>query len=781
MKKFTLFICLLFTFAFLSAQETPPNYARVKIYASTQEDINALLQKGVCLENLEIRKGVFIIGEFSDLEMEKIRDTQIPFEILIENMSEYYVKQNAGYSMERLNEEMRKKSKTFKGNRTPANFRLGYTMGGYLTLYEILTELDKMRTLFPHLISEKIALPEQTVEERNIYWVRISNNPDIDQEKPRVLYTALTHAREVAGMQQMIYQMWDLLEKYGEDPEITYYIDNLELYFMPCVNPDGYEFNRRIEPYGGGMWRKNRKANGDGSHGIDLNRNWDYTWGYNDMGSSPDPNSEIYRGTAPFSEAETQALKGFCESRKIVLCLNNHTCGNYLIYPFGHINAVPPEHPIYKAYAERLTSENNYVYGTCYEVLGYFSNGDSDDWMYGGLDEIIFAFTPEAGNASEGFWPAASRIEEICAGHVVMNKYLMRFALPYAEIEDKSETFFQSLNNTFKFELFSLGQAQNANFSVTITPVSDNIQSVETTPLRFENVNLLDKRNGELSLILKSDIASGDEVVFDICVNNGAFTHKYRFTKMFGVLEKLIDDDCSTMNNWVSSTWNTTDSKYVSSPRAIADSPNGNYESNANTIIYSKNSYNLTNAFVAFVEFEAQWEIEAERDYVQFVVSEDNGITWIPQQGKYTKLGGRFQDRNKPLYDGNQYSWVRESIDLKDYIGKNIRVGFRLISDEHVNKDGFYFDDFTLNVIRSASDTPNPLGFTASYNATTRTITISKVENPGSFSLFSLDGKLLNSFDIHGKSHELNVSNLQTGVYFLRANSGKKALKIVVY
>jgi hypothetical protein len=249
---------------------------------------------------------------------------------------------------------------------------------------------------------------------------------------------------------------------------------------------------------------------------------------------------------------------------------------------------------------------------------------------------------------------------------------------------------------------------------------------------------------------------------------------------MFGVLEKLIDDDCSTMGNWVSSTWNTSDSKHVSPPRCIADSPDGNYQNNANTIIYSKNRYSLANMLVAFVEFEAQWEIEAEHDYVQFVVSTDNGATWVPQHGKYTKLGGRLQDYNKPLYDGNQYSWVRESIDLKDYIGKNIKVGFRLISDAYVNKDGFFFFFFTLSVVRSEADAPNELGFTASYDPTTRTITISMVKNPGSFSLFSLDGKLLNSFDVRDKSYELNVSNLQSGVYFLKTAFGK-AKKIVIY
>jgi murein tripeptide amidase MpaA len=781
MKKITLLLCFLLVFGFSFAQEKQVNYARVKIFVSEQEHLNALLQKGVCLENIEIKQGVYIIGEFSDFEMEKIKETQIPFEILIENMLEHYVRQNDGYSIERLNEEMRKGAKSFKGNRTPANFRLG-SMGGYFTLAEIVTELDEMRAKYPRLISARTAFPEQTVEGRNIYWVRISNNPNVDQEKPRVLYTALTHAREPAGMHQMIYQMWDLLEKYGEDPEITYYIDNLEIYFIPCLNPDGYEYNRQIAPNSGGMWRKNRKVNTGGSRGVDLNRNFGYKWGHDNVGSSQRGEDETYRGTAPFSEIETQVIKNFCESREITLCLNNHTHGNYLIYPYGYVNAEPPESPIYSAYAKRLTSENNYAFGTCYQVLGYITNGDADDWMHGDQEtkNRIFALTPEAGNRSEGFWPPMNRIEEICAGHVTMNKYMMRFALPYAEIEDKTGVSFQSLDDIFVFEIFSLGQGENVNFSVTIEPVSDNIQLVQATPFVFQNINILERKQGELSIAFEPDINSGDEVIFDVCVNNGTFTHKYRFTKIFGPVEKLINDDCETMSNWVSSTWGVTTLKYVSPKHSIADSPYGDYSSNTNATIYSKNSYDLSNAIAAFIEFDAQWDIEIERDYVQFIVSENNGATWTPQAGKYTKPGSRFQDEGKPVYDGLQNSWVRETIDLMAYKGKNIKVGFRLISDEYVNKDGFYFDNFELNVVRGAPKLPNGNNFTAQYIANTKKVIIYHVDKATSFSLFNVEGKLLKSFDVNNKRYEFDVSQLQTGVYFLRTNS-REVQKILVY
>ena len=60
-------------------------------------------------------------------------------------------------------------------------------------------------------------------------------------------------------METVIYFMDYLLENYGKDPEVTYLVNNRELYFVPVVNPDGYVYNEQISPDGGGLWRKNQK------------------------------------------------------------------------------------------------------------------------------------------------------------------------------------------------------------------------------------------------------------------------------------------------------------------------------------------------------------------------------------------------------------------------------------------------------------------------------------------------------------------------------------------
>ena len=60
-------------------------------------------------------------------------------------------------------------------------------------------------------------------------------------------------------METVIYFMYYLLENYGKDPEVTYLVNNRELYFIPVINPDGYAYNQQISPEGGGDWRKKQK------------------------------------------------------------------------------------------------------------------------------------------------------------------------------------------------------------------------------------------------------------------------------------------------------------------------------------------------------------------------------------------------------------------------------------------------------------------------------------------------------------------------------------------
>ena len=209
------------------------------------------------------------------------------------------------------------------------------SMGGFYTFDEVVAELDAMRALYPDLVSEKVSIG-QSLEGRDVWAVRISDNPDVDENEPEALYTALHHAREPQSMATVVYFMYHLLENYGVDDEVTDLVDGIEFYFVPVLNPDGYVYNETTNADGGGLWRKNRRDNGDGTFGVDLNRNYGYLWGLDDQGSSPFPGDQTYRGTGAFSEPEIAALRDFAEAHAFRTALNYHSRGEEYIYPWGY-------------------------------------------------------------------------------------------------------------------------------------------------------------------------------------------------------------------------------------------------------------------------------------------------------------------------------------------------------------------------------------------------------------------------------------------------------------
>ena len=248
---------------------------------------------------------------------------------------------------------MKKESRT-------SGFGFG-SMSGFYTFNEIIAQLDTMRLLDPNLITEKDSIGS-SIEGRAIWAVKISDNPEIDESEPQLFYNSLVHGREPAGMMSVIYFMYYLLENYGSDPEVTYLVDNREFYFVPVINPDGYVYNQQTNPNGGGMWRKNRRATGGGLFGVDICRNYDYKWGLNNIGSTPNNSDgdEMFRGIAPFSEPETQAIRDFCVDHNFKVCNNFHSYGDIVYAPWGYNLKQTPDSLIFNNTIWLATQLNNY-------------------------------------------------------------------------------------------------------------------------------------------------------------------------------------------------------------------------------------------------------------------------------------------------------------------------------------------------------------------------------------------------------------------------------------
>ena len=300
-------------------------------------------------------------------------------------------------------------------------------MGGYLTLDEINAKIDSLVALHPGIVSTKVNIGN-TVQLRPMWAIKISDNPNVDESEPRVLYTAAIHAREVITP-KIIFNFIDyLVNNYGTDTAVTNLVDNRELWFVPCVNPDGYRYNQTTNPGGGGMWRKNRQENSDFTYGVDLNRNFGYQWGIDNVGSSPSGSAETFRGESAFSEPETQHMRDFITAKDFRITLYFHSYSNLILWPWGYVREYTADEEIFQQMGDSMTQFNGYAPGPGWSL--YLTNGDSDDWGYGEQSSKTknFAFTIECGNGSDGFWPQLSRVPQLVSENLGPCLFLARIA-----------------------------------------------------------------------------------------------------------------------------------------------------------------------------------------------------------------------------------------------------------------------------------------------------------------------------------------------------------------
>ena len=689
---------LLFLLAFAHMHAQQPVYSRVKVH--TDDAAHSLRQLGAL--GIAVDHGAFtgdaFISELSSSEIDRARAAGFTCDVLIDDVTAHFKEQNANGAPA----EPRATGWLCNGPRTfatPANFQLG-SMGGYLTWTEMLANLDAMAAAYPTLISARQSIGT-SIEGRSLDFVRISNAPDVDQDKPEVFYNADHHAREPGAISQLIFYMWYLLENYGTDPEVTHLVNTREMYFVPCVNPDGYVYNESIEPDGGGMWRKNRRDNGDGTFGVDLNRNYDWAWGQDDVGSSPDPASDVYRGAAPFSEPETQAIRDFCIAHEFRAVLNYHTYHNLLIHPWCSVpDLVTIDSTLFEEHARLLTRNNGYAHGTTNQTLFYLVNGGSDDWMYGEqtLKGKSLAMTPEVGNLDDGFWPPDWRIEQLCKDNVDQNLLQAHLVGAYARLVDRSAPVFSNETVEVPFDIQRLG-LDTGTYTVSIEPLLNVLSA--GAPVVFTGMDTLEVRTDSISLQLVPGLADGDVVRFVLAVNNGGFVVRDTIDRTFGAAVIAFADAGSSLANWGTVDWGTTTDQWVSPPTSITDSPSGDYTAFTVNALTLDDPIDLTAATSATLTFMARWNMIRYLDQMQVRASTDNFSSSTALCGLYTHPGSEYQDYGGPVFDGQQYEWVKEEMSLNDFIGESLKLRLVLSSTSDEVRDGYYIDD--LEVITTTS------------------------------------------------------------------------------
>ncbi|TXB68384.1 M14 family zinc carboxypeptidase [Phaeodactylibacter luteus] len=695
MRSFLLPLLCSFALTSLFAQDI---YHRVRVDLS-QHSLQELARLGLETDHGHYVAGAYFVNDFSEAEVQLIDEAGLPYRIAIPDVAQWYASQPE--ALETRNGCSPEDGSLFPYE-TPENYVPG-SMGGYFTYAEMLSELGRMAELFPHLISPVAPIDTFLSHEgRPIYWLRLSDNPNMEEPgEPKVLYTALHHAREPNSLSQMIFQLWYMLEHYETDPEIRYLIDHTDLYFIPCINPDGYLFNEQTNPNGGGLWRKNRRIIDGFPSGVDLNRNYGFEWGFDNNGSSPSPNSQVYRGPAPFSEPETQAVKAFCERHDFKIILNYHSFGNLLIHPWGYNDTPTLEDELFKGMGSIMNRQNSFLLGTGTETVGYVVNGGSDDWMYGDTEnrEKAYSYTPEVGPESFGFWPPESAIDELNKSCLWQNLATAHLVHYFIDVKEESPEILPAQSGllTLHLQRFGLGEG---SAMLSVTSASPGLE-VDAPAINLD-LELLASLDYEFAWQFTPGEGLVQDARFAIAIDYGDYVYRDTLDKKYihGTETVIFQDPVnSSSNNWqVTSGWGITSEDFVSPPTAFTDSPGGNYPSNAFSIMTLSNPVNLSGVEGErlLLRFYAKWAIEQGYDYAQVQASTD-GNNWTALCGKYTVPGnGGFQPLEQ-VYEGIQEDWVQEEIDLTGYLGAEaLQIRFLLRADNFIELDGYYFDDFEL-------------------------------------------------------------------------------------
>jgi len=363
----------------------------------------------------------------------------------------------------------------------------------------------------------------------------------------------------------------------------------------------------------------------------------------------------------------------------------------------------------------------------------------------------------------------------------------------YAVVKDMSLMVNDQVDGYAKFQIKRLGLTEAGTFTVSIQPLDANIVEFGT-PLVFTDLELLETRFDSISYLLDAGIESGTEYRYLLSVNNDGVIDSDTITKIYGSEVVIFYDDCETMDNWTSNKWANTTEDFVSPENSITDSPGGDYQEAETNIIELDTIIDLTNANMAFLKFWTKWEIEEGYDYAQLLIKDTDVGNWTPLTGRFTSLGNGYQDLGKPVYDGFK-GWVKEEIDLTDFAGKKVKFRFLLRSDNYVNEDGYYYDDFTVSVVSALTgiELPEEIGglfISSAYPNPTNDVFSLQYElekNEGAkVELFNAVGSLISTTFIDDRKGVLSINlNAQpNGVYYYRLSNGtrqSKTLKIIKF
>ena len=229
----------------------------------------------------------------------------------------------------------------------------------------------------------------------------------------------------------------------------------------------------------------------------------------------------------------------------------------------------------------------------------------------------------------------------------------------------------------------------------------------------------------------------------------------------------------------------------------------GNHPDKTIGYLYS-NCYDLSVIANPKIKFQMAFDIENEWDYLTFEYSLDKGQTWTilgnatdnnwynssaltDSTGGATLPGKQWtgEGENNHILGGTNATLREYSYDLTALTAEtSIIFRFKFLADDQVNEEGVVIDDFGLEgTVLSVDSTELQNNFIVFPNPSNGTFNLSwSIPGDADVTVYNYLGKqVLKNKNIKRTTHSIDLSNMSSGLYFIKVNiDGKQATKKVI-
>ncbi|WP_339633972.1 M14 family zinc carboxypeptidase [Bizionia echini] len=214
-------------------------------------------------------------------------------------------------------------------SRTSSRATLTFPVNTYPTYAEYAAQMQDFEDDYPGLV-EKLSIGTTGQGDKELLFVKISDNVSTDEQEPKIMLTSSMHGDEIAGYPMMLSLINYILTVYGDTghpdhARVKNLVENAEIWINPSANPDGTYNNSATNTSVAGARRGN-------ANNIDLNRN------YPDNVAGPHDDGNAY-------QTETLAFMALAEANHFVISANFHGGTELVNYPFDNAYVSQYTHP----------------------------------------------------------------------------------------------------------------------------------------------------------------------------------------------------------------------------------------------------------------------------------------------------------------------------------------------------------------------------------------------------------------------------------------------------